>query len=57
MHLDGHLEGADCLTTDSVLCDRCKELLAQGSSSGSPKKGSSPKKGIKSNMDSIYYTL
>jgi superfamily II DNA helicase RecQ len=22
-HLDGDIEGADCLTTDSILCDRC----------------------------------
>jgi superfamily II DNA helicase RecQ len=32
-HLDGDLEGADCVTTDSILCDRCQELLEQGYSS------------------------
>jgi hypothetical protein len=29
-HLDGHVEGTDCLTTDSILCDRCQESLEQG---------------------------
>ena len=27
-HLDGRLKEADCLTTDSILCDRCQESLA-----------------------------
>jgi superfamily II DNA helicase RecQ len=41
-HLDGDLEGADCVTTDSVLCDRCQESLQQresrASGSGSPEE-------------------
>src|SRR5271165_5099949 len=30
-HLDGDIEGADCVSTDSILCDRCQELLEQSS--------------------------
>lgn len=33
-HLDGDLEGADCVTTDSIPCDRCHGLVGQGSGSG-----------------------
>lgn len=32
-HLDGHVEGTDCVTTDSILCDRCQSSLKQGSGS------------------------
>lgn len=48
-HLDGHIEGTDCLTTDSIHCDRCQELLEQ-QSSGSD---SGPESGAKA----IYQAL
>jgi len=28
-HFDGHLTGANCLATDSILCDQCQESLQQ----------------------------
>jgi superfamily II DNA helicase RecQ len=35
-HFDGALTGSDCITTDSILCDRCADLVALGSGSRSP---------------------
>jgi len=34
-HLDGHLEGTDCITTDSILCDWCEQSLQPEDTSGS----------------------
>jgi hypothetical protein len=39
-HLDGHLEGTDCITTDSILCDRCQELVEIRGGSGHGGDGS-----------------
>jgi superfamily II DNA helicase RecQ len=32
-HLDGDVKGADCISTDSILCDRCQESAELGYSS------------------------
>lgn len=33
-YLDGHINQINCLTMDSILCDRCKELSSSDSGSG-----------------------
>jgi superfamily II DNA helicase RecQ len=49
-HLDGHLEGTDCITTDSILCDWCEQSLqpedTSGSGSGSGSQDESGAKAI-----------
>ena len=52
-HLDGHLGGADCITTDSILCDRCHGLVGQGSGSGGVEGDGRVSGGLEDNMAAI----
>lgn len=52
-HLDSDLKGTDCITTDSIPCDRCQEPLEQGGSQveRSSSRGSG---GLESGAEAIH---
>jgi hypothetical protein len=54
-HLDRDIEGADCLTTDSILCDRCQELVKQSSSHSEKSSGSGSQD--ESSVEAIHQAL
>jgi superfamily II DNA helicase RecQ len=56
-HLDGYVKGADCLRTDSILCDRCQESLEQRSRPGSGIKEDSGSGSQESGIEAIYQAL
>lgn len=58
-HLDGNIIEADCLTTNSILCDRCQESLEECSSHSVTGSGSGSGSGLhrESNAKAIYKAL
>jgi superfamily II DNA helicase RecQ len=58
-HLDGSTTGADCLTTDSILCDRCQESLEECSSHSVTSSGSGSGSGLhrENNAEAIHEAL